>query len=411
MKKYFLILFLFCFVDALDITQAIHIALQHSSDIKEQEMLKKQGEYLNKANYANLMPSIDAGYTLSYNIPSNSNHYMLNSLNIKFNYNLFNGLKDYYAILQSKQNIKTLQYNLEKTQVDIALKTKSAYISILQSQALLKILEERKKNIELQKNKAQQFVRQGIRAKNESLSMEILLANTILSIKNTELNLKYQKEILKQLLKVEIDFENLEDIQVDIQEDFNTQEIFQNILNQNPQYLALISSLDSAKLQNKSDFGSFLPSLDLSGTKFWYIDGNNVISTSYGLQSQIRLNATWNLFNGLRDSNKYQASKIYTFSLQNKIETFKRNLLLSLEDLIKNLAFAKEQYMININTLEQAEENYKIVNNRYAQGIATYTELIDAELLLNNARTNIAQAKYDFALLVAQIHSLENRIF
>ncbi|WP_104697581.1 MULTISPECIES: TolC family protein [unclassified Helicobacter] len=411
MKKLLLILIFINGLFSLNLEDVIHIVVSQSPDVKEKIALKQQGNYLKKATYGALMPSIDTGYVFSYNIPSSQRHYTLNSFNIKFNYNLFNGLKDYYAILQAKENTKRLDYNLTKSQAEIVLRAKQAYINILQFQTLLNILQERKKNIESQRNKAQQFVRQGIRAKNESLSMEILLSNTILSIKDTELKLSYQKQTLEKLLNTSFDTKDLEDIDINIHKEINISEIYQNILDQNPDYLNLTSMLDSAKFQNKSDFGNFLPTINLSGTKFWYIGGSNIVSTSYGLQSQIHLSATWNVFNGLRDNNKYQASRVYTLSLQNKIDALKRDLHLQLQDLVRQLMLTKEQFLISTDTLSKAEENYKIVNNRYAQGIATYTELIDAELLLNNARTNIAQAKYGFALLLAQIDYLENKIF
>lgn len=411
MKKILLLLIFMHNLFSLTLEEAINIVLHQSPDVREKVALKQQGDYLKKATYGALMPSIDTGYTFSYNIPSSQKHYTLNSFNIKFNYNLFNGLKDYYAILQAKENTRRLDYDLTKSQADIVLKAKQSYINILQFQTLLGILQERKKNIEAQRNKAQQFVRQGIRAKNESLSMEILLSNTLISIKDIELKLSYQKQTLEKLLNMTIDIKELEDIEININKEIDTATIYQNILDQNPDYLNLISMLNSAKFKNKSDFGSFLPSINLSGTKFWYIGGSNIVSTSYGLQSQIHLSATWNLFNGLKDNNQYQASRVYTLSLQNKIDVLKRDLQLQLQDLVRQLMLTKEQFMISTDTLSKAEENYKIVNNRYAQGIATYTELIDAELLLNNARTNIAQAKYGFALLIAQIDYLENKIY
>ncbi|MCE3036944.1 TolC family protein [Helicobacter sp. faydin-H20] len=403
MKNFVFVLF-FCFVNALSLDEAVMIALQKSDFIATQESLKKQGEYLKKAKYSALMPTFDGGYSFSYNIPGRSSDYYLNAFHLKFSYNLFNGLKDYYAIKDSKEEVKRLDYALSDSVFNVVLKTKSAYIHALQSKILLEILKTRKKNLEIQRTKAQQFVFQGIRAKNESLSMDILLSNTLISIKNAELSIDYQLKTLEQLLKTPVHLEELKDIEIDTEIVLNEEEIFSQVLERNTQYLNLLSLLDSAKLQHKISYSNFLPKLDLSGIKYWYVDGgSSIVSTSYGLQSQLRLNLSWNFFNGLSDGYKYQASRVYILSLQNKVEALKRELKIKLQEYFKRLNLSKEQYAINKDSLNKAEENYKITNNRYVQGIGTYTELIDAELLLNTARTNIAQAKYDIALILAEL--------
>ena len=53
--------------------------------------------------------------------------------------------------------------------------------------------------------------------------------------------------------------------------------------------------------------------------------------------------------------------------------------------------------------LIQAEENYRIVSNRYKERVETTSHLIDAELLLTQARTNVLVNRYGIAQAIAQI--------
>ncbi len=395
---------------SLSLNDAIVIALQKSDLIQEKDALKKRGEALYKESFSSFMPSLSTGYILSYNDPSAPRStYMLNSFNIRFEYNLFNGFKDYYKILDSKENRKRADYGLINERANIVLKTKDAYIGALQSKALIVVLKERQKNIQTQKNKALQFVNQGIRAKNESLSMEIALSNTLISLQSAELSLEYYLKALEQILKSKISSDELEDIEIDETKVLDIDDIFSSILQRNSEYLSLLSQLNSSVYQKKQLFGSFLPSIDLSGVKYWYIDGGRAASTTYGLQSQIRFSINWNLFNGFSDGYKLQASRYYELSLQSKINALKRDIYIQAQDLIRQYNLAKEQYKISTQTLKKAQENYQITNNRYTQGIGTYTELIDAELLLNTAKTNIAQAKYGIASTLAKIDYLLNK--
>ena len=410
MKKLLLILALLKGVFALTLEEAISLALSESDEVKEQLALQKQGDYLAKAKYAPLMPSLSTEYNFSYNMPQKGDDTLGNAFSLKFSYNLFNGLRDYYGILSGRESKKRHTYALSDAQATTILKVKNAYISLLQTKTLLAILQERKKNVERQKSRAEQFVKQGIRAKNESLSMEILLSNTLLSIQNMQLNVESHLHTLEQLLKTQVSLEELQDIVIDFKEAFDFDALFEKILAQNPKYLDLISTQELAKLQNKSDRGAFLPMVNLSGIKHWGITSNGAIASALPLPDQIKLNVSWNLFSGLGDTYRYQASRIYTLSLSSKLEATKRDLRIKLANLLKKLQLTKEQYEISLSTLSKAEENYQILNNRYTQGIATYTELINAELVLNTARTNIAQAKYDFALARAELHHLCNQL-
>lgn len=395
---------------SLSLNDAIIIALQKSDLVQEKSALKKQGEALYKESFSSFMPSLNTGYILSYNAPSTPRSaYVLNSFNIRFEYNLFNGLKDYYRILDSKEKKRRTEYALINERANIALKTKDAYIGALQSKALIEVLKERQKNIQTQKNKALQFVNQGIRAKNESLSMEIALSNTLISLQSAELSLEYYIKTLEQILKSKVSSDELEDIEIDEAKVLDTDEIFLSMLERNSEYLSLLSQLDSSKYQKKQLLGNFLPSVDLSGVKYWYIDGGRAASTTYGLQSQIRFSISWNLFNGLSDGYKLQASRYYELSLQSRINALKHEMYVQAQDLVRQYNLAKEQYKISTQTLQKAQENYQITNNRYAQGIGTYTELIDAELLLNTAKTNIAQAKYGIASALAKVDYLLNK--
>lgn len=397
-------------LSSLDMNDAIVIALQKSDSLQEKSALRKQSEAIYKQNYSSFIPKINAGYIFSFNMPSSPRpSYLLSSFNVEFEYNLFNGLKDYYGMLDSRESKKRTDYAFDHERANVALQTKNAYIGILQSRALIEVLLERQKNIKAQRDRALQFVNQGIRAKNEALTMEITLSDTLMSLQNAKLLLDYYTKTLEQILKTKIEAAELEDIGVEEDKTLNTDEIFSSMLDRNYEYLSLLSMLNSSMYKKKQAFGNFLPSVNLIGVKYWYLDGGMAASATYGLQSQIRLSVKWNLFNGLSDGYKLQASRYYEISIQSKINALKRDMYIQVQDLVRQYNLAKERYHISTESLKKAQENYKITNNRYSQGIGSYTELIDAELLLNTAKTNITQAKYGMANALAQIDYLLNQ--
>ncbi|PAF47178.1 hypothetical protein BKH41_07815 [Helicobacter sp. 12S02232-10] len=408
MRFWFLFLTFWHFCFALDIGQAIDLAIRNSDKIKSQSYLYAQSQSVSKAKLSALMPKVDFGYIFSYNIPGASADYFLNSFNLTGRYNLFNGLRDYYAIKDSKQAQKSQNYVLQTNIADVALETKMAYISILQAMDTLQIAQQSKKLLEAQKQKAQQFYNQGFRAKNEVLSVEVLIANADITLKNNQLNLEYFKNTLGTLTGLTIHPEELQDIDTPTQINFDLEVILDKVLSENPDYLYLRSLLQSASLEVNIAKGAFMPTIDVIGTKFWYINGGSIARTSYALQSQARVVFSWNIFDGLSDHYNYQAKKLYYLSLLSKINQYKKDLRIQINKIMNEFELAKEQFKVASISLKQAEENYRIINNRYTQNIATYTELLNAQFLLTTAKTNITQSKYEIAISLAKIDRLLN---
>jgi outer membrane protein TolC len=58
----------------------------------------------------------------------------------------------------------------------------------------------------------------------------------------------------------------------------------------------------------------------------------------------------------------------------------------------------------------EAEETLRIVSERYAEGLAIVTELIDVEVALTNVRLRLLSARYDYYIAVAALDRAVGRI-
>ena len=333
---------------------------------------------------------------------------MLNDINLSASLNLFRGFKDYLTTKESSQNLKRQNLLLHSAKADVVLNTRLAYIKILQSKALLNTAQESVRLLGEQLKKADSFYQQGLRAKNEVLTMQLQLANANISLESAKMNLAYALNELGNLLGESITLEQVEEIQSVQLHEYQKQTLISQILARNPDYLITKSQVQSAQIAFKTAKAQFLPQLDLTGVKHWYVDGMGAANSYYGLQSQVRLNLTFNLFNGLRDGFVYQVKKHDVFALTHNLTQYERNLALQLDGLLRDYATAISQLRISQDSLDKAKENYKITNNRYLQNLSTYTELINAQLLLTSMQTNINQARYNIVSIQSRIERLAN---
>lgn len=395
-------------LSALSMQEAIDKALQYSAKIQSQKSYISAATYNKYSTYANFLPVVGSTYMYSFNAPSLSPSYMLNDINLSASLNLFRGFKDYLTTKESSQNLKRQNLLLHSAKADVVLNTRLAYIKILQSKALLNTAQESVRLLGEQLKKADSFYQQGLRAKNEVLTMQLQLANSTISLESAKMNLAYALNELGNLLGESITLEQVEEIQSVQLHEYQKQTLISQILARNPDYLITKSQVQSAQIAFKTAKAQFLPQLDLTGVKHWYVDGMGAANSYYGLQSQVRLNLTFNLFNGLRDSFVYQVKKHDVFALTHNLTQYERNLALQLDGLLRDYATAISQLRISQDSLDKAKENYKITNNRYLQNLSTYTELINAQLLLTSMQTNINQARYNIVSIQSRIERLAN---
>ena len=64
---------------------------------------------------------------------------------------------------------------------------------------------------------------------------------------------------------------------------------------------------------------------------------------------------------------------------------------------------AKEKIEVMRLGILQAEESSRMTSDRYHNGLATSTELLDASVALLQARTNLTGARVEFAIAAARL--------
>ena len=89
------------------------------------------------------------------------------------------------------------------------------------------------------------------------------------------------------------------------------------------------------------------------------------------------------------------------------LEDLKLSIKLQYEQAIEEFDVSQLNFETAKVSLEQSNENYKIVNNRFKEGLSSSTDLINANFLLSSAKQSFDNAYYDRFLAKASL----DRIF
>lgn len=383
MRKFGVCFALVCFSYGLDINESVQKALQKSHKIEEQRhilsSLKSQLGVYEGAYY----PKIDLKNQSVYDTRESFG----NKTSLQLSTNLFNGMSDYNSIKRQEKIIQAQDDEVSKIQSEVKYNIKKLYTQILLAKGLLETSEESAKLLELQLAQANQFYKQGISAKNNVLSVEVSLASAKLDINSYMTRLRYLLASLELLIEEKVDLNSLKDL-ASCEVELNYDQLSLIIFEHQQEYRKMQKQEEALLFDIQSAKGDYYPKIDLS------IGGDINAGVQTYSQAKIQLGITLNLFNGLKDSSTIQSKRYELLSLHSKMQAYKKEVLSNLRQAVGDFNLAKDQYLLSKKTIQSAQENYRIVSNRYKQNLENATTLLDAELMLKTARANLLQAQY-----------------
>lgn len=117
-----------------------------------------------------------------------------------------------------------------------------------------------------------------------------------------------------------------------------------------------------------------------------------------------------NLFNGLGDAAQMRKSRAQAERARELLAAKRREIEVEVVEAYYGLAAARERLAVSESAVAQAEENLRIVRNRYNAGITPVIDLLTAEMVLNQAKQNRLRALYDERVGRARLELVTGRV-
>lgn len=394
---------------ALNLKEAVNIALEKNLDIKSSQYDYMESLQNIKTYNSTFMPKVNATYAYTNTNETNIGQESENVVaGLSASYNLFNGFKDSANKKSSKYLAHSSQYLLKAKKYDIILDTKTAYINYLNAKNTIETYESSYKLYKQQFEDAKNRYEQGLIAKNDFLQVQVFMAQAKQNIVSAKGNLKTAKYTLSNILGgMNLDSEIIENLDEQKLQDFFYDE---KELEKRSEIEALKMNLKSVKQLQKVAKASDYPTVNASVSHNRYFDTFSLKRMDEPIkekQNIATLNASWNLYDGGYDKSQKAIYKIRYLKAKNQLEDTKLAIKLQYENAKSALNVASDNLKTAQLSLLQAKENYSIVNNRYNEGIATTTELTDANYLLTQAKQKYDKAYFDKYLAIATL----DRIF
>jgi outer membrane protein TolC len=182
-------------------------------------------------------------------------------------------------------------------------------------------------------------------------------------------------------------------------------------LRQRPEVKTAQLNIDQAKESVKISRSGFFPTVSLLGNY-------NRLSEEPGLSGDMKNErwtvqalATFTLWNWGNTAFKVGESKVKVIQAEDSKKQLIESITLEVKNDYLNLLVAEKNIKVAETAIEQAEENLRMNEERYKYQVATQTDVLDAVVLLAQARVNYYGALSDFNIAKAQLERSMGRVY
>lgn len=419
MKRIILVLVLLLWTAAplvaMTVEDAVKLALQNNHIIREQVHLYNAQGHRVKSQRADFFPDLN----LVYSFTRQDNFFFFQTeessvASVEAKYNLFRGFIDVNELREAKSLHGAYSYQKKAIEADIKFRTRATFIELLRAKKNLEIAEEAVELLTRQKREASLFYQEGMIAKDELLKVDVELASARQEFLRAQSSVKIAEDELERIIGITIDTEeDIEDMKMPVirQPDFD---MLADTMFTGRSELKYLQALKLSREFKKSGLkGEYFPTVDISLKYSQFGDSASPSGRAglYDNETRTMVTAEWEIFDISKKRHEVRAEDAEVMAVEERIKDLREELLFQLKNAIEDNVLAWGKLDVASKAIEQAEENYRITENKFRQQVVKATELIDARVFLSRARNDFINAFYDLHLAAANIERVIEGVY
>lgn len=412
-----------CFAQTpLTLQEAFKVGLENSKALKISELsavsarakynqvnanrwasLSFQGRY---TRLSEIPPSL---LTLPVSIPGYGNTFQI-SPNVYDNYDLelslkqplFTGFQLENASKAARDNSEASGYDTKTDRSNLKVQIATAYWHVYNAVQAREFMKENLDRTRSHYQQAKNMLAQGMLTESDVLSAKVQVSNSQLMLMNADNNVQLAEVALNNVLGVPL--ETRYDIKSVPQAGDTTAPELSKMLRE---ALENRSELHSLHLKAKAAaaalaaaWGSYLPQVSLVGNLYYQKPNQRIFPT------QNVFKETWDaslvvslpIWNWGQTQSKIDEARVQKQQAQLAEEQTADAVYLDVTRSYLNFKQAKDKIGVAETTVKDAQESYRISDQKFKVGLVTNTDLMDAEVSLLQAKLNYSQALTDLEI-------------
>jgi outer membrane protein len=403
--------------DSVTLDEAVHAALQVNPQVVQAETSARSAYLGTRQAYANFLPtlSVSSGSSLSSSerydpttnlrVSGQSNNY---SAGISTGMDLFSGGRNVAGVRSAHASAEAADANLLARRFAVAVTTKRTFFSVLRAEDLIRVSRERIGQAEENLSAAERRLEAGRATRSDVLRAELQLRNAQQSQLEAETQRRTSMHALGQAVGLSAPVaalrpESMEPAPLAL----SVEEMRGIVLAEAPAVVSARASLGAASAGLSQARAQYLPSLSMragynwSNTEFGLDNGRTSWSTSVSM--------SYPVFNGLQREVSVDRANAQVVVAQAQADDAQRSAVSEFERLLAGLELAEQRLHLLNESVDVAEEDYRVQKARYEHGTSTILELVSSQIALTQAENDLINARYDYQIAKAELESLVGR--
>ena len=380
-----------------------------------------------KASFSGVLPSVQATgasgvnyfpWQESFNInfeeftldTARTNHFNTFSAGIAVNQVIYDGGRSWNQIKQARTNLDIAKYNQRAIKTQVIEKVIRSYYGLLQAQKLLDVSE---KNLEMSVQQVSLVKKQfdlGVVKRTDLLKAEVAQGQARVDMLNKKTNLQNARRILFNDMGLQDFGQEITAVEKEWQAPQipSSVELLRILKNENPSLLISESRINLGDLSYRLTRGLRLPSFN-----------SNINYSANGQTSNELVDAftnDWNLginlsvsipiYVGNSLSLQQQQARLSQQQAEHSYTVLLNDLRVQAELIRETLGNYAEIIPLNQSVVSSAEEDLKLVRERYSLGSATILEVLDAQVSLIRSNSNLINIIHDARVQEASLKAV-----
>jgi outer membrane protein len=316
-------------------------------------------------------------------------------------YPVYAGGRIKYGIEAAKYLQQATQLDAEHERQQVQLNATNAFINLYKSKAVVELVKENLASSQQRVKDLTNMEKNGLLARNDLMKAELQQSNIELSLLDAENNWKLSNVSMDLLLGLPVTSIIETDANFNATATLTPVENFEQDAIQNRKDIAALAlRTKAAGVAVKSVNAEKYPSVALTGG---YIAANipgfvtitNAVNIGIGIQ--YNLGSLW------KNKAKVEQARSREKQLEISEGMLTDAVRLQVHQSYEQYLLSQKKIEVYQKAIDQATENFRIINNKYKNSLATTTEVLDADVALLQARLNYANAKADAVLAYNQL--------
>jgi outer membrane protein TolC len=287
------------------------------------------------------------------------------------------------------------------------------YASLYKAQKTVELLKENQKSAKQRVSDFLELEKNGIIPRNDLLKSQLQVSKVQLSLDRAISELNTVNFELVSLLKMDAK------TKLEIKESDFADFLMTNIPTNDELAMGNRKDLESIRLQEKASLANvqmaksgYYPSISIIGG-YTALDLKNVITVQNAMN--IGVGVSYDLSGILKNGTNVKIAESKALEIQNSEMMLTDYIKIQVQKAIENYDLALKQDLVYNQAVEQASENYRIIKDKYDNGLSDTNDLLEADVeqLGSNinktlARANVIQKYYELLSVSGQLNQTFN---